>query len=533
MPKQSDSIYQINASLSQEKHYERGIWVILLLAGTLFRLPHLTQCSLWLDETWRLALAEAPLRSVREDPFALYDQLASYHGLLRLIINVFGVSEWSIRIMSALAGAVAVPVTYQLGRKVLSREAAILAALLLCLNPLHITYSQEAAAYAIGSFLVPIFLMAGMRLVVEARSGTLLVTIITGALLGIAFIYLLVFVLVVLSLYFFLAPTPRTRFSFSVAAGGVIFLCLPILFHYIIRQIGGEGPPPTDISYLVRSFAVRLLNSLVSGPLNVVHGIVFRADDYVPSLAPGANVFARAVGWFGLGALISVIPVCAFIQAKRIRDLGLWLLATSFYVLFLILQSIVTHQAQVRYLVPVLPVLLIFFASIASFPERFVRFFGRLVVGCMLVNFLIVIWRDPPGKKWKPDARSVAAQIVRAGTGCAEVVVIVPELFEVPLYEFYLGNSNCQILYQPAFEQYFHQSRRGIGGRTFNQLKQETEWFVRSLREKKAASVIYIISQRDKQRADEIADLLKAEWIPADRSDTDEILVLKLLKTKP
>ena len=160
----------------------------------------------------------------------------------------------------------------------------------------------------------------------------------------------------------------------------------------------------------------------------------------------------------------------------------------------------------------------------------FGRTIGRAVIVGLLVNFLVVMRSDPPGRKWKPDARSVAGQIIKESGRPAEMKVVVPELFEVPLFEFYLRNSHYQVLRQPAYEQYFYQARRDLLHRTPDQLKEEMEWFEQAVRGNKTASAVYIISQRDKKRAREIAGLLQPEWIMVGNSETDAILVLKLVK---
>jgi 4-amino-4-deoxy-L-arabinose transferase-like glycosyltransferase len=125
---------------------ERRVLFSLFLLALAFRLPHLTRYSLWLDETWRVAAAEAPFKALTKEPIALFNQLVSYDGLQRLLLTLFGHSEWSIRIPAALAGALAVPVTYRLGRIAFSRAPAIMAALLLCLSPLHITFPRKGRA---------------------------------------------------------------------------------------------------------------------------------------------------------------------------------------------------------------------------------------------------------------------------------------------------------------------------------------------------------------------------------------------------
>ena len=59
----------------------------------------------------------------------------------------FGDSEAALRGLSAVLGALTVPVLYALGRELFGRRVALLAAGLLALSPIHLYYSQEARQY--------------------------------------------------------------------------------------------------------------------------------------------------------------------------------------------------------------------------------------------------------------------------------------------------------------------------------------------------------------------------------------------------
>jgi hypothetical protein len=69
--------------------------------------------------------------------------------LTRLAFILFGVSEWSARCMSALAGVAAVPLFYLFFTRISSRTLGWLGALLIAVAPWHIYHSQEARFYAL------------------------------------------------------------------------------------------------------------------------------------------------------------------------------------------------------------------------------------------------------------------------------------------------------------------------------------------------------------------------------------------------
>ncbi|MGH2939197.1 MAG: glycosyltransferase family 39 protein [Solirubrobacterales bacterium] len=61
----------------------------------------------------------------------------------------FGRSEWGIRSLSALLGALTVPLGYAIGRQLASRRVGLILTGLLAFNPMLIWYSQEARSYAL------------------------------------------------------------------------------------------------------------------------------------------------------------------------------------------------------------------------------------------------------------------------------------------------------------------------------------------------------------------------------------------------
>lgn len=70
-----------------------------------------------------------------------------YFYLLKYLLYVFGYSVKVLRGFSALAGVAGVLAVYKLGKQLADQRLGIYAALLTCINPFHIYYSQEARPY--------------------------------------------------------------------------------------------------------------------------------------------------------------------------------------------------------------------------------------------------------------------------------------------------------------------------------------------------------------------------------------------------
>jgi mannosyltransferase len=72
-----------------------------------------------------------------------------YYALAWGWAKVFGTGEVGIRSLSALVGALTVPLGYPIGRQLSGRRAGLLLTALLAVNPMLIWYSQEARSYAL------------------------------------------------------------------------------------------------------------------------------------------------------------------------------------------------------------------------------------------------------------------------------------------------------------------------------------------------------------------------------------------------
>jgi mannosyltransferase len=121
----------------------------LALALRLFRLDFQ---SFWSDEIGSLAMAGATLAESLERVGAdVHPPL--YFVLLHFWVALFGNSEFAVRVFSALPSALAVPVLFRLGRRLLGARAGLVAAGICALSTFQIYYAQEARSYALASFL--------------------------------------------------------------------------------------------------------------------------------------------------------------------------------------------------------------------------------------------------------------------------------------------------------------------------------------------------------------------------------------------
>ena len=113
--------------------------LLAMLAG-LLRFLHLGAWSLWADEVYTL-------RDLHD-----WSAIKGYpigYWLIGMAVRCFGESEFSARLMPALAGTITVPALYLIGRRLFNERAGVIAGILLALSSFHICYSQYARYYTL------------------------------------------------------------------------------------------------------------------------------------------------------------------------------------------------------------------------------------------------------------------------------------------------------------------------------------------------------------------------------------------------
>ncbi len=135
---------------------------ILALSAAL-RFYGLGRDGLWADEAFTAFWARLPLADLlaqlKEDCHAPLSYVVA-----KLLLGLVGEGEWQVRLPSAILGVSAVGLIYLAGRRLLSREGGLLAALLLATSPIHIHYSREARPYSLLVFLCTLSLLLALAI---------------------------------------------------------------------------------------------------------------------------------------------------------------------------------------------------------------------------------------------------------------------------------------------------------------------------------------------------------------------------------
>lgn len=131
------------------KHKDYLLLIAIALFGFLLRYYNINDQSYWADEIFTLNVSN-PSNKFQE----VFLQTVSdvhppiYQIFLWAWFNIFGYTEYSGRLLSALFGFIGIIYTYLLGREFFHKEVGFYAAILSSLNIFLITYSQELRSYS-------------------------------------------------------------------------------------------------------------------------------------------------------------------------------------------------------------------------------------------------------------------------------------------------------------------------------------------------------------------------------------------------
>jgi len=161
----------MNATESRGKQPLALSWRValaaILLVGGWLRFYRLDVPSLWPDEMLVALMASFPPPYIAKWALALEVHPPTYHYFYSLI-EQFGLSDFALRLPSALAGTASVWLAWRAGRLLFGEGAGLFAAALLAGNPLHVWLSRQVRPYALMVFF---FLLAFIHLALYIRTG--------------------------------------------------------------------------------------------------------------------------------------------------------------------------------------------------------------------------------------------------------------------------------------------------------------------------------------------------------------------------
>ena len=380
-------------------------WARLLATGLAFalRVQGLPYQSLWRDEVDSLRFATQPLGQLLQRFVAPGQNGPLYYLLLRPWLDAVGQTEFSLRFFSVIAGTLAVPLVYRLGRRMAPRSPSvrIAASLLAAVSPYLVWYSQEARMYAAVVCLV-LGSMECLQAALE-RGGRLQwlgYVLLTAAALYFHFLtVLMVPVHLVMLLILRNRQRARAAWEYFAALGCVVALILPLLSWQLPRVLN-----PSDGGYAFVSLP-RMLASM--------------AVTYSSGVLPGVLPWSLAV--------LLVLSSAALARARgemrgSVAALAAWLFLP---VLGLFLLTLVQPLYTARYLIFVLPALLLLAGIGVQKISRRVWWLGGVLAAALMISSLVSVWRQA-ATPVKADMRSAASYVATHMDADDTVVFQIP-----------------------------------------------------------------------------------------------------------
>jgi len=125
-----------------------GLSLVILLIAAALRIYDLGGRDLWVDEANGVLMAKESLPELF-GRLRLDSSPPLYYIILHGWMRIVGDSEAALRLMSVVAGLVLVALVLVVGRRLLSLEAGVIAALLVATSPIQVFYSQQARMYSL------------------------------------------------------------------------------------------------------------------------------------------------------------------------------------------------------------------------------------------------------------------------------------------------------------------------------------------------------------------------------------------------
>ena len=479
--------------------------LIICLFGfsLLIRLNFGYNSSIWLDEAWRITVARSYEFKTWLD---IWKHSFSFEGLLNFNNNLFAEDLANYRIIFVSVSSLASPLSFILAKKLFDTNLSLIIGLLIALSSWHITYSNELAAYGVGTTMITLLciVLFDNR---ETFLNTFLIASIS-ALVGVLHPYLIGFTcLLLVSKYLIDFIYSKNIKSLYVCFFLISFVLLVNSGQIYSRFFEFSGTNAFDNKLgmgWILGFPILLANLVLPGPLE---------NRWIPTANNAGLIFIIISIILGVLVVWSAIKLILvqYYGIKKGADIDTDALAqksliisiflpTIGYLFFIYLQAFFVNGAFTRYLLPALPLILICIFSIFKRVYTF-RFLSAFNIGIILLTLNIaVLVKGDFTTHFKNPYHSMFKEIASICTNY-NTSIIVPSFLELAIVKLYLEDSSCDLIIQPSFEDFFVTGNKALIWQTSAQLNDENEFLSKELAlvEKKSEFIIFL-GDRSKSR---------------------------------
>lgn len=132
------------------------IVILLTIIGFILRIYNITVQSYWIDEGYTINAVLATLKNgypiLETGNFYGFNYLV-YLYLTSFFALIFGLNEFSLRIVSVISGTLLIPLMYFFAKKITNEKAAISAAFITTFFTILIAWSRQSRTYMLAIFL--------------------------------------------------------------------------------------------------------------------------------------------------------------------------------------------------------------------------------------------------------------------------------------------------------------------------------------------------------------------------------------------
>lgn len=305
----------------------------ILIVSFFLRLMAINQ-SFWLDEATTATVA----RSVSWADYFNKFIPGDFHPPLYYVLSkawgiIFGVNEPSLRILSVIFALASIYLVYKITQIVADETAALLAALLLSLAPLHIYYSQEARMYSLTMALSALLIYTYLLFKKSPSWGNK--KLLVGSIVALVYTnYLSLLMIIPILLDFYNSKKSKKFILGAVQISLVSVLIIAPLFYLVtLPQVGGFGGAiDSNWATTLGKFSLKNIALIpvkfIIGRINFSSNIVYGTFVLLPlsvytyliyQLKPSKQKLSLIFYWLGtpliLGMVLSLfIPILTYFR---------------------------------------------------------------------------------------------------------------------------------------------------------------------------------------------------------------------------
>jgi len=215
----------------------RLLVLCVILFAFALRISGLGLESYWFDEASSVSIAEKGIVTLVLDVSKGEATPPLYFIVLGCWIRVFGYTEMASRAFSVFVGVLSVALSFRIATTMFSPAIGLMTASLVAISPFHISYSQEARAYALAMMLTLASMFLFLKYLETPRHSILATLVLTNTLLGYTH-YFGLFIILTQNLHI-LAHNRSYRRTLAAWAlwQGFLLLLLALMVPVVLSQI--------------------------------------------------------------------------------------------------------------------------------------------------------------------------------------------------------------------------------------------------------------------------------------------------------